>query len=413
MQPDYYEAREGLSNEEREAALFARLGNKLEEVCRVSPAWAAHLRDVEARWPANRTALAQLPILRKSELMALQENHGPFGGLLNPNHSLSRVFMSPGPICEPQEKKVDPFNSARALYAAGVRAGDVVFNCFSYHMTPGGFILDSGAQALGAVVFPAGTGNSEAQLAAIERYQPRIYTGTPDYLKVLLEKGRALGIDVSCFKKALVSGGALYPSLRDYYLDAGIEIKQCYATADLGVIAYETTGIEGMVVNEDILVEIVRPGSGEPLESGGVGELVVTQMNGAYPLLRFATGDLSAVLHGPSPCGRTNMRLKGWLGRADQRTKVKGMFVDPVQIERLRKSFEGIIQARLIVTRVDERDHMLLEAETGPRVDFTLEELAGALHKHTGLRGDVTLVAQGSLPDDGKVIVDKRELEAV
>ena len=345
--------------------------------------------------------------------MALQAEDPPFGGFV-PLDMLRgmRVFMSPGPIWEPQGPGPDPWGARRALHAAGFRPGDMVVNTYAYHMTPGGFIMEEGARALGCTVFPAGPGNSEAQAAAIAALKPRGYLGTPDFLKVILDKAAETGRDVTSLKLAHVSGGALFPSLRDDYAGRGISVLQAYATADLGVIAYETTHegelCEGMVVNEDILVEIVRPGTGDPVPDGEVGEVVVTTLNRAYPLVRFGTGDLSAVLAGQSPCGRTNMRLKGWMGRADQRTKVKGMFVDPSQIAAILKRHPNIGRARLVVTREDDLDATRLQVE-GERHAIDVVRLAQDFHETTGLRvGGTDIVPPGSLPNDGSVIEDQR-----
>jgi phenylacetate-CoA ligase len=325
-----------------------------------------------------------------------------------------RVFMSPGPIWEPQGPGPDPWGATRALYAAGFRPGDLVVNAYSYHLTPGGFIMEEGARALGCTVFPAGPGNSEAQAAAIAALRPVGYLGTPDFLKVILEKAKEAGSDTSSLKRAHVSGGALFPSLRQEYAGRGISTLQAYATADLGVIAYESmhdgAPCEGMIVNEDILVEIVRPGTGDPVPDGEVGEIVVTTLNRAYPLVRFGTGDLSAILAGPSPCSRTNMRLKGWMGRADQRTKVRGMFVDPAQLAAIAKRHEGVGRMRLIVTREGEQDATRLDVESEREID--LARLAEDFQKATGLRlGETQRVAPGSLPNDGKVIDDQRRYE--
>jgi len=342
--------------------------------------------------------------------MERQRANPPFGGYLAGELSeAARVFMSPGPIWEPQAPGLDPWNGARSLFAAGFRKGDVVLNAFSYHLTPGGFILDQGAVALGCTVFPAGVGNTDMQVEAIDVLKPVGFVGTPDYLKVLLDRGREQGRNVSSIKKALVSGGALFPSLRQEYEDQGIQVGQCYATADLGVIAYETEAREGMVVNEDYIVEIVRPGTGEPVADGEVGELVVTNFNALYPLIRFGTGDLSKIIPGQSPCGRTNMRLAGWMGRADQRTKIKGMFVDPAQIAQIVAAHPEVAKARLAVSRAGETDAMTLSVETNAREDGLSERVASTLRDITRLKGDVELVPPGALPNDGKVIADERE----
>ncbi|MCC2098638.1 MAG: AMP-binding protein, partial [Hyphomicrobiales bacterium] len=314
---EYFDAAETLAPEEREVALFGRLPQFLAEVKASVPGWTKRLADVDTSKVNSRAALAALPVLRKGELMEAQAAEPPFGGFVHPDKlEGARLFMSPGPIWEPQAQGVDPWGSARAFYAAGIRPGDIVHNSLSYHMTPGGFILDEGARALGARVFPAGTGNTEQQVEAAAILKPNAYAGTPDFLKVMLDKAAEMGRDLSSFTRAIVSGGALFPSLRAEYRERGVNVMQAYATADLGIIAYESAvdgePLPGMVVSEDLIVEIVRPGTDDPVEAGEVGELVVTNFNLSYPLIRFGTGDLSAVLDEPSPCGRTNMRIKGW-----------------------------------------------------------------------------------------------------
>ena len=406
----YFDDLEIRSPDEREQGLFFLLPELITKAKSTSESWAKHLSDIDGAEIKSRSELANVPIFRKSELMSKQSLIPPFGGfVVGENIEFSRIYMSPGPIWEPEGLEIDPWNVARALYAAGFRRGDLVHNTFSYHMTPGGFMMDSGAMSLGCTVFPAGTGNSELQIQAINNLRPIAYTGTPDYLKVLLDSGKAEGLDLTCLKKAAVSGGALFPSLLEEYENQGISVYQSYATADLGVIAYESEARDGLVVNEGYLVEIVKPGTGTPVQDGEVGELVVTNFSTVYPLIRFATGDLSAILPGESPCGRTNMRIKGWMGRADQRTKVKGMFVDPAQIEKVISQFEGIQKARLTVSRSAEQDKMTLAVETNKTdQDFAIA-VANSLREITKLKGDVNLVAIGSLPNDGKVISDERE----
>src|SRR5690606_25311282 len=329
----------------------------------------------------------------------------------------SRVYMSPGPIWEPGGSGTDPWQGARAFFAAGVRPGDIVHNAFAYHMTPGGFILDEGARALGCTVFAAGTGNTEMQVDAAATIRPVAYSGTPDFLKVLLDKAAEMGRDLSSIRRGLVSAGALYPSLRAEYAARGVAVMQCYATAEFGVIAYESATddgevLPGMVVNEHLIVEIVRPGTGDPVAEGEVGEVVVTSFNPAYPLVRLGTGDLSAVMPGPSPCGRTNMRIRGWLGRADQRTKVKGMFVDPKQIAEIVRRHPEIGRARLVVTREAERDQMELRVEPAGDVAPDASAIAATVREVTKLGGTVTVAGRGSLPNDGKVIADERDYSA-
>ncbi len=411
MSDKMFDAREQVTPDQREAELFAKLPEFLAYAASAAAGWAEHLTGYELASVTDRSALARLPVLRKADLMQKQKELPPFGGFLAGGlEGVERVFMSPGPIWEPQAAGDDPWNGARALYAAGFRKGDVVFNAFSYHLTPGGFILDHGARALGCTVFPAGVGNTDLQVEAIETLRPTGFIGTPDYLKVLLDRANEQGRDASSIKRALVSGGALFPSLRAEYEARGISILQCYATADLGVIAYESDAREGMIVNEDYIVEIVRPGTGDPLADGEVGELTVTGFNRIYPLIRFGTGDLSSVLAGPSPCGRTNMRIAGWMGRADQRTKIKGMFVDPAQVAEIVDRHEEVQKARLSVGRDGESDAMLLTVETTADDDGNVaERIAQTLRDVTKLKGAVSLVTPGSLPNDGKVISDERE----
>jgi phenylacetate-CoA ligase len=318
--------------------------------------------------------------------------------------------MSPGPIFEPEGLNEDWWRAARALYAAGFRKGDIVHNTFAYHLTPGGWILDSGARALGCTVIPAGPGNTEQQLEAIAHLRPNAFVGVPDYLKILLDKAEAAGRPITSFKRALVSGGALFPSLRQEYRDRGIWTLQVYATADAGIIAYESQALDGMIVDEGVIIEIVRPGTGTPVPVGEVGEVVVTTFNRYYPMIRLATGDLSAFMEGQSPCGRTNMRIKGWMGRADQTTKVKGMFVHPEQVAAVAARHPELARVRLVVARSGEQDTMTLKAESASGGDPALATaVAQSLQDATKLRGDVELVAPGSLPNDGKVIADERD----
>jgi phenylacetate-CoA ligase len=373
-----------------------------------APGWAEHLKGVDAAAVTSRKSLASVPVLKKSALKELQAKRPPYAGFATAAPgALARIFMSPGPIFEPEGYGEDWWRAARSLYAAGIRRGDIVHNTFAYHLTPGGWILDSGARALGCAVIAAGPGNTEQQLEVIERLKPSAYIGVPDYLKILLDKAKELGKDASSFKKALVGGGALFPSLRAEYKQRGIDTFQSYATADLGIIAYETAALEGMIVDEGVIVEIVRPGTGDPLSPGEVGEVVVTTFNRDYPMIRLATGDLSAVLPGLSPCGRTNMRIKGWMGRADQTTKVKGMFVHPEQIAELGKRHGELGRLRLVVGRAGEQDVMTLRAEASDDAGLKAK-LAETLQSVTKLKGEVELVAPGSLPNDGKVIADER-----
>ena len=409
MHDNHYDQLETRDPAQRELAQFNLLPDLVRHAMANAPGWAAHLKGVHAGAPNSRQSLAKLPILRKSALKELQAKDPPFGGFATaPAGVLGRVFMSPGPIFEPEGRGEDWWRTARALFAAGIRKGDIVHNTFAYHLTPGGWILDAGARALGATVIAAGPGNTEQQLEAVQYLKPNVYVGVPDYLKILLDKAKEAGRDASSFKKALVGGGALFPSLRAEYKARGIDTYQTYATADLGIIAYESQALEGMIVDEGAIVEIVRPGTGDPLPPGEVGEVVVTTFNRDYPMIRFATGDLSAVLPGTSPCGRTNMRIRGWLGRADQTTKVKGMFVHPEQVAEVAKRHAGLGRVRLVVARAGEQDVMTLRAES-TKADADLKaKLAQTLHAVTKLKGEVELVAPGSLPNDGKVIADER-----
>ncbi len=407
----HFDALETRDPKDREHEILSSLPAFLDEISASIPAWKLRLAEIDIAAITSREALAGIPVLRKPELMAAQAENPPFGGFVN--EALldgSRIFMSPGPVWEPQGPGPDPWLAARAFYAAGIRAGDLVHNALSYHMTPGGFILDEGARALGARVYPGGVGDTQAQIEAAAVLKPAAFAGTPDFLKVMLDKADEAGKDLSSIKKAIVSGGALFPSMREEYKSRGVDVMQAYATADIGVIAYESMvdgePCAGMICNEGLIVEIVRPGSDDPVSAGEVGELVVTSFNRAYPLIRFGTGDLSAVLDEPSPCGRTNMRIKGWMGRADQRTKVKGMFVDPKQIDALVKSASGVQRARLVVSRQGEADVMTLQVE-GKVTD--LEAISEKLTALTKLKGRVEHVE--ALPNDGKVIDDQRDYE--
>jgi phenylacetate-coenzyme A ligase PaaK-like adenylate-forming protein len=408
MRYEHYDSLETRDPDDRELEFSSWLPDLMAIALR-APGWATQLAGIDPHAVTSRAALAKLPVLRKSELVTRQKEVPPFGGFnVTAPAQLRRLLMSPGPIFEPEGKGKDFWGAARMLFAAGFRSGDVVHNCFSYHLTPGGFIMESGAHALGCAVIPAGTGNTEQQLEAIAHFKPSGYLGTPDYLKILLDAAAKAGKDASSLRRALVSGAALPHSLRQELAARGVEVRQCYATADLGVIAYESEGGEGMIVNETLLVEIVRPGTGDPVAAGEVGEVVVTSFNPDYPMIRLATGDLSAVLPGPSPCGRTNMRLAGWMGRADQTTKVKGMFVHPAQVAEIGKRHPELGRLRLVVTRAGEQDAMTLMAECAAPAAPLQEALVATLRAVTKLGGEVKLVAPGSLPNDGKVIADER-----
>jgi len=405
---DHYDALETRDPAARERELFARLPDVL-RAAMAAPGYAAHLAGVDPASVASRTALAALPVLRKSALPALHKETPPFGGFVaDKPGTFGRLFTSPGPIFEPESTAPDPWRGARALFAAGLRKGDVVLNTFSYHLTPGGFIFDGAARALGCAVIPAGPGNTEQQFDLIEAYRPTAYAGTPDFLKILLDSAAKAGRDASSIKRALVSGAAFPKSLQEEFKTRGVDAYQAFATADLGFIAYETAAREGLMVNEDLILEIVKPGTGEPVAEGDVGEIVVTSLDPHHPWIRLALGDLSAVLAGRSPCGRTGQRIKGWMGRADQTTKIKGMFVRPEQIADIGRRHQGLGRLRLVVRRDGETDAMTLKAETVAASQALGEELAATLSAVTKLRGQVELVAPGTLPNDGKVIADER-----
>lgn len=405
---EHYDASETRDPGEREADLLARLPGVLAATMR-APAYAERLSGVDPAAIASRAALAELPVLRKSELPALHAAAPPFGGLVaEPTASFGRLFTSPGPIFEAEVDGSDAWRCARGLFAAGFRRGDVVLNTFSYHLTPGGFILDSAARALGCPVIPAGPGNTEQQLEIIAAFRPVAYCGVPDFLKVLLDAGASAGRELASIRKAVVSGAAFPKSLQEAFAARGVEAYQLYATADLGLVAYETSVRDGMVLNEDLILEIVRPGTGDPVAEGEVGEVVVTSLNAQIPWVRLALGDLTAVLPGRSGCGRTNTRIKGWMGRADQTVKVKGMFVRPEQIAEIGRRHPELDRLRLVVRRDGEADRMTLLAESATQDPALSSALADTLQSVTKLRGHAEIVAPGSLPNDGKVIADER-----
>ncbi len=404
---NHYDDLETRSADERAAALAEALPAQIANALK-APAMKAHLGDVDPAAFTSPEALAALPVLRKSALVGAQAEDPPFGGFTpRPAHEYDHIFQSPGPIYEPGMTSHDWWRMGRFLHACGIGKGDIVQNCFGYHLTPAGMIFENGARAVGASVLPAGTGQTELQVRAAKDAGSTAYAGTPDYLKVILDRAESLGIELS-FRRAAVGGGALFPSLRQEYADRGILCLQSYATADLGNIAYESAAMEGMIVDEGVIVEIVRPGTGDSLPAGEVGEVVVTTLNPDYPLIRFATGDLSAVMPGQSPCGRTNMRIRGWLGRADQTTKIKGMFVRPEQVADLVARHPEITRARVIAMREGEADVMIVrvEAEGG---DVAAYE--ASVREFLKLRGKVEIVPPGSLPNDGKVIDDQRQYE--
>jgi len=411
---EHFDELETRDPERRERGLFRALEEQLETAKEKAPLYATLLEGIHPRDITSRKALAGLPVIRKSELMERQKADMPFGGLLAVRPArLSRIFASPGPIYDPEVGRQDYWRTARALYAAGFRLGDLVHNCFSYHLTPAGSMLEMGAHALGCPVIPAGTGNTEQQVRTIADLKPVAYVGTPSFLRIILEKGREMEADLGSLKRALVSGEALPPSLRTELGGHGIAVLQCYASADLGLIGYESLPDQGLIVDEWVIVEIVRPGTGDPVPEGEVGEVVVTTLNPDYPLIRFATGDLSAVLTGPSACGRTNMRLKGWMGRADQTTKVRGMFVHPSQVAEAVKRHPELGRARLVVDRDAEgNDRMVLQVEIASGGDDALAAaVVESIHAVTKLRGAVAFAAPGSLANDGKVIDDRRSYD--
>ena len=403
----YFDELETRSSAARAEALARALPAQIARA-QALPGYAGALDGVEAARVTDAGALATLPVLRKSDLGRAQGAAAPFGGLTaRPAHGFAHIFQSPGPIYEPGGDSHDWWRVGRFLHACGVGQGDIVQNCFGYHLTPAGMIFENGARAVGAAVLPAGTGQTELQARAAHDVGVTTYAGTPDYLKVILDKAEEMGLALN-ITKAAVGGGALFPSLRQEYADRGIACLQCYATADLGNIAYESAAQDGMIVDEGVIVEIVRPGTGDPVLHGEVGEVVVTTLNPDYPLIRFATGDLSAVMEGTSPCGRTNMRIKGWMGRADQTTKIKGMFVRPEQVAALVARHDGIGRARVIASREGESDVMTVRIEaTGGEADH----YAGAVSEVLKLKGRIEIVPPGSLPNDGKVIEDLRSYE--
>jgi phenylacetate-CoA ligase len=410
---EHFDALETRDPAERERDLMARLPAQIAHAKAHAPWFAEALRDIDAAGVDSRAALAALPVLRKHDLIELQKRQRPFGGLAAAGWGrLGRVFSSPGPIYEPEGRGKDYWRTARALFAAGVRPGDLVHNSFSYHMTPGGWIMEAGAQALGCTVFPGGVGQTEQQLQAMADLQPNAYVGTPSFLRILVEKADELGLKIPSLTKALVSGEAFLPPVRDALRARGIEGYQAYATADLGVVAYESPARDGLVVDEEVILEIVRPGTGDPLPVGEVGEVVVTVFNPDYPLIRFGTGDLSAVLpesaSRASACGRSNLRIKGWMGRADQTVKVKGMFVHPEQVAAVLKRHPQVPRARLVVTNPDSVDAMTLQCEGSGDASLA-GAVAESLRELTKLRGEVVFVP--NLPNDGKVIADERKYD--
>ena len=411
----HFDALETRDPAQREAALMAALPQQIAHAQQFAPAFASTLTGVDATRVTSREALARLPVIRKYELLAQQQAQRAtqvFGGFaaIGFGASMPRVFASPGPIYEPEGVRADYWRMARAIHAAGFRAGELVHNCFSYHFTPAGSMMETGAHAVGCTVFPGGIGQTEQQVQAMADLKPAGYIGTPSFLKIILEKAAEIGVALPGVTKALVSGEAFPPSLRDWLAARGVAGYQCYATADLGLIAYETSARQGLVLDESVIVEIVRPGTGDPVPEGEVGEVVVTTLNPDYPLIRFGTGDLSAVLPGTCPTGRTNTRIKGWMGRADQTTKVRGMFVHPGQVAEVIKRFPQAGRARLVVTGEMANDRMTLHVEASSDEGLA-QKLGEAVRDVTKLRAEIELVAQGSLPNDGKVIEDARSYQ--
>ena len=410
---NFYDSLEQRDPAVREAALLQALPAQIAHAQTAASAWATILQGVKASDINSRAALAALPVTRKYELLERQQAqraNDVFGGFsaLRFGKTMPRVFASPGPIYEPEGVGKDYWRMARALYAAGFRAGELIHNCFSYHFTPAGSMMESGAHALGCSVFPGGTGQTEQQLQAMLELRPSGYSGTPSFLKILIEKAAESQTPLPFLSKALVSGEAFPPSLRDWLAERGMTAYQCYATADIGLIAYETSAREGLVLDEGVIVEIVRPGTGDPVVEGEVGELVVTTLNPDYPLIRFGTGDLTAVLPGQCPTGRTNQRIKGWMGRADQTTKVRGMFVHPGQVDQVVKRFPEVLKARLVVSGEMANDQLHLHVETSQATEALQAAVAQAVRDITKLRAEVVFTTPGSLANDGKVIEDAR-----
>lgn len=414
---NFFDALEQRDPSERETALMAALPRHIHHAQTQTRAFAATLAGVNANHITSRAALTALPVIRKYELLERQKaarthphDGDVFGGFsaLKWGHGMKRVFASPGTLYEPEGTGHDYWRMARAMFAAGFRPGELIHNSFSYHFTPAGSMMETGAHALGCTVFPGGTGQTEQQVGAMAELQPAGYIGTPSFLKIIVEKAADMGMPLPSLSKALVSGEAFPPSLRDWFSQRGIAGFQCYATADLGLIAYETAAREGLVLDEGVIVEIVRPGTGDPVPEGEVGELVVTTLNPDYPLIRFGTGDLSAILPGHCPTGRTNTRIKGWMGRADQTTKIRGMFVHPGQVADVVKRFPEIVRARLIVSGEMANDVMTIKVESARDDAALAQKIGDAVRDVTKLRSHVELVAPGSLPNDGKVIEDAR-----
>jgi phenylacetate-CoA ligase len=415
LKNEFFDKLETRASKRREAALMAELPRLVAHARKRASGFARILSEVNPSIVRSRAALAKLPVTRKSDLATLQKELPPLGGLnATPVEKLGKLFISPGPIYDPEGRGKDWWRTARGLFAGGFRAGDRVLNTFAYHFTPAGSMLESGATAIGCTVIPSGVGQTEMQVAAIRDLKVNAFVGTPSFLKLIVEKADELKADISSLEKAHVGAEYLPPSLRSSLRDRGIRVSQTYASADLGLIAYESvmpdgTVNEGMILDERLILEIVRPGTGDPVATGEVGEVVITTFNKDYPLIRFATGDLSAVLPGTSPCGRTNVRIKGWMGRADQSTKVRGMFVTPRQVNDIVRRHPEIVRARLVVEGEAGDDRMTLKCEMRERLQGIAEAIVASIREVTKLRGDVQLVEPGSLPNDGKVIEDVRK----
>ncbi len=414
---EHYDTLETRDPAEREKALLAALPAQIAHARKNAPGFSRILADVDPRAVTSRAALARLPVTRKSDLADLQKQQPPLGGLnATPLNKLAKIFVSPGPVYEPQGASANWWRSARALFAAGLRSGDLVINTFAYHFTPAGSMMESGALALGCTVVPTGIGQTEMQVSTIADLRISAFVGTPSFLKLIVDKADELKYDISCLKRAMVGGEYLPPALRKSLGERGLRVMQSYATADLGLLAYESAlpdgpVTEGMILDEDLVLEIVRPGTGDPVAAGEVGEVVITSFNPDYPLIRFGTGDLSAVLPGASPCGRSNVRIKGWMGRADQTTKVRGMFVTPKQVNEIVRRHPEIVKARLVIAGETGNDSMTLRCELS-KMDAWLEPaLIASIRDVTKLRGEIEFVPAGNLPNDGKVIDDTRKYQ--
>jgi phenylacetate-CoA ligase len=409
---EFYDKLETREPEERQQALLKAIRSQVAHAKANTVAYKELLAGIDAEDLIDAESYSKLPLTRKSELIELQNKNPPFGGLTAAGlFQHTHIFASPGPIYEPGFALADFWRLARSLHATGFRTGDLVHNSFSYHLTPAGMMLESGALAMGCAVIPAGVGQTELQVQTIADLKPQAYVGTPSFFKIILEKADELKLDASSISKALVSGEALPPPLRDGFSERGIRVQQCYATADLGLIAYESSALEGLIIDEGVYLEILRPGSGDLVEDGEVGEVVVTNLNQEYPLIRFATGDLSAIMPGISPCGRTNRRIKGWMGRADQTAKVRGMFIHPEQVNKVIKRHPEITRARLVIEWVDQSDAITLQCETTSEDESLVSAIVQSIREICKLRGDVELLTVGNLPNDGKVIDDIREYD--